>query len=172
MKQKNNSEYSLFLALGSNLGERERNIEKAYNSIEKQIGRISSKSAFFYSAPEGFKSKNNFINTVCEVKTILDIYEAFLISQGIECQLGRVDKSGKNGFNDRIIDIDLILAGDMTVSIENLIIPHPRFHKRDFVLTPLYEIAPEIIHPLFNKTIRELKYEYDQYSKTENNINN
>ena len=62
MKQKNKCEYSLFLALGSNLGERERNIEKAYKSIEKQIGRISSKSAFFYSAPEGFESKNNFLN--------------------------------------------------------------------------------------------------------------
>ena len=162
MKQKIKCEYSLFLALGSNLGERERNIEKAYKSIEKQIGRISSKSAFFYSAPEGFKSKNNFVNTVCEVKTILDIYEAFLISQGIECQLGRVDKSGNNGFNDRIIDIDLLLAGKLIISSDILSIPHPRFHERDFVLTPLNEIAPNIIHPLLNKTIKELKYEFDQ----------
>ena len=63
MKQKNKCEYSLFLAMGSNLGEREINIEEAYQRIEKQVGSISSKSAFFYSAPEGFDSKNNFVNT-------------------------------------------------------------------------------------------------------------
>jgi 2-amino-4-hydroxy-6-hydroxymethyldihydropteridine diphosphokinase len=151
--------------LGSNLGERERNIEKAYKSIEKQIGRISSKSAFFYSAPEDFESKNNFVNTVCEVITILDIYEAFSIAQNIECQLGRGRKSDKHGYGDRIIDIDLILADKLIVNNDNLKIPHPRFHQRNFVLSPLYEIAPDIIHPLFGKTIRELKYEYDQLLK-------
>lgn len=165
MKQKIKCEYSLFLALGSNLGERERNIEKAYKSIEKQIGRISSKSAFFYSAPEGFESKNNFVNTVCEVITILDIYEAFSITQSIEYQLGRVCKSDEHGYGDRVIDIDLILADKLIVNNVNLKIPHPRFHQRNFVLSPLFEIAPDIIHPLFGKTIRELKYEYDQLLK-------
>lgn len=167
MKQKNNSEYLLFLALGSNLGEKEINIEKAYNSIEKQIGKIISKSAFFYSLPVGFESENNFVNSVCEVRTKLNIYEVFSISQNIEYQLGRSDKSTNYGYDDRIIDIDLILAGDMIVNYESLIIPHPRFHERNFVLTPLFEIAPDIIHPVFNKTIRELKYVYDKYSKTE-----
>lgn len=162
MKQKNKCEYSLFLALGSNLGERERNIEKAYKSIEKQIGRISSKSALFYSVPEGFKSKNNFVNTICEVRTQLDIYEVFAITQDIEFQLGRVNKSDSNGYDDRIIDIDLILAGNLIVNSEKLNIPHPRFHERNFVLTPLNEIAPDIMHPVFGKTIRELKYEYDR----------
>lgn len=162
MKQKNKSKYSIFLALGSNLGEREINIEKAYKCIEEQIGRISSKSALFYSTPEGFKSKNNFVNTVCEVHTKLDIYEAFSATQDIEIQLGRVSKSGDHGYCDRIIDIDLLLAGKLIISSDILSIPHPRFHERDFVLTPLNEIAPNIIHPLLNKTIKELKYEFDQ----------
>ena len=165
MKQNNNSEYSLFLALGSNLGERERNIEQAYNSIEKQIGRISSKSAFFYSAPVGFISEHNFVNTVCEVRTDLDVDEAFSITQSIEYNLGRLEKSKDSVYNDRIIDIDLILVENLIVNRENLIIPHPKFHERIFVLKPLFEIAPEIIHPVLKKTIRELKQDYEQVKK-------
>ena len=170
MKQKNKCEYSLFLAMGSNLGEREINIEEAYQRIEKQVGSISSKSAFFYSAPEGFDSKNNFVNTVCEVRTIMSIYEVFSITQDIECQLGRVDKSSSHGYKDRVIDIDLILAGKLIVNSENLIVPHPKFHQRNFVLIPLCEIAPEIIHPIFGKTIKELKSEYDQLINKQNNL--
>lgn len=162
MKQNNNSENSLFLALGSNLGERERNINKAYMNIEEQIGRISSKSAFFYSSPEGFVSENNFVNSVCEVRTVLDIFKVFSVIQKIEYQLGRTVKSTDNVYNDRVIDIDLIIVGNLIINTEDLIIPHPRLHKRNFVLIPLLEIAPDIIHPVFNKTIRELKYEYDQ----------
>lgn len=162
MKQRKNSEYSLFLAFGSNLGEREENIKKAYINIEKQVGRISSQSAFFYSSPEGFISENNFVNSVCEVRTFLDIYTVFSICQAIEKQAGRSSKSINNVYNDRIIDIDLIMAEGLIINSKNLIIPHPRFHDRDFVLTPLCEIAPDIIHPKFNKTIRELKIEFDK----------
>lgn len=168
MKQRKNNEYSLFLAFGSNLGEREENIKRAYINIEKQVGRISSQSAFFYSSPKGFKSKNNFVNTVCEVCTELDIYEVFSATQSIEYQMGRTSKSGKHGYSDRIIDIDLLLVGKLIIKSDNLKIPHPRFHERDFVLTPLNEIAPNIIHPLFDKTIRDLKYEYDQSLKQKN----
>ena len=150
-------ETSLFLALGSNLGEKESNIGTAYNYIEKRIGRIVSKSAFFYSVPVGFKSENNFVNSVCEVEAILNVYEIFAITQNIEKEIGRVDKSSRLHYSDRIIDIDLILFGDRIIDSQNLTIPHPRFHEREFVLYPLSEIAPEVVHPIYNKTIMELK---------------
>ena len=150
-------ETSLLLALGSNLGEKESNIETAYRYIEKRIGRIVSKSAFFYSVPVGFKSENNFVNSVCEVKTISDVYDVFAATQDIEKEIGRVSKSSKCHYSDRVIDIDLILFGNRIIESENLTIPHPRLHEREFVLYPLSEIAPEVIHPIYNKTIRELK---------------
>lgn len=162
MKQKNRREYSLFLALGSNLGDKENNIERAYNCIEKQIGRISSRSAFFYSSPVGFTSNNDFVNTVCEVVTDVDINKVFAITQSIEKQLGRSKKSDCGIYNDRVIDIDLILAGDTIINSEKLIIPHPRFQERNFVLIPLFEIAPDLTHPVLNKSIKELKFELDQ----------
>ncbi len=162
MKQKDCNDYSLFLALGSNLGERERIIEKAYELIEEQIGIIHSKSAFFYSTPVDFISDNNFVNSVCEVITNLNIYDAFSATQNIEYQLGRMGKSKNLVYSDRFIDIDLILAGDLIINNENLIIPHPRFHHRNFVLLPLFEIAPDVLHPILKKSIRELKFDFDQ----------
>lgn len=162
MAKKENSVYSLFLSLGSNLGDKEENIIKAYKKIEKQIGEIKSSSAFFYSSPVGFKSNNNFVNTTCEVITDIDINKAFAITQLIEKEIGRVEKSLYNQYSDRIIDIDIILAGDMVMNTPKLTIPHPRFHERNFVLTPLCEIAPDVIHPVLKKSVREIKNEFDE----------
>lgn len=162
MEHIDNNEYSLFLSLGSNLGNKENNIEIAYKLIEKQIGRIISKSAFFYSLPVGFESDNNFVNSVCEVVLNINVYDAFAITQDIEYVMGRIDKSSGGVYGDRVIDIDLILFGDRIILNDNLIIPHPRFHEREFVLTPLSEIAPNRIHPIYNKTILEIKKDLDK----------
>lgn len=162
MANTENSIYSLFLSLGSNLGNKEENIIKAYKKIEKQIGEIISSSAFFYSTPVGFKSDNNFVNTTCEVITNLDINMVFAITQLIEKEIGRAGKSHNNQYSDRIIDIDIILAGDMVINTPKLTIPHPRFHKRNFVLTPLCEIAPDVIHPVLKKSVREIKNEFNE----------
>ncbi|MDI9605319.1 MAG: 2-amino-4-hydroxy-6-hydroxymethyldihydropteridine diphosphokinase [Bacteroidota bacterium] len=150
------NETTVHLALGSNLGDRRRNIETAYTLIEERVGRISSSSALYFSKPVGFVSEHDFVNSVCEVRTDLDVENLLEAIQGIEREMGRVRKSDSGGYSDRIIDIDWILAGDRVINTPRLVVPHPRMHEREFVLLPLNEIAPNAIHPLLQKSIREL----------------
>ncbi|MGI6572996.1 MAG: 2-amino-4-hydroxy-6-hydroxymethyldihydropteridine diphosphokinase [Fermentimonas sp.] len=150
---------TVYLALGSNLGDRLRNIEMAYKRIEERVGRVTSSSAFYFSKPVGFESEHDFVNSACEVRSNLDIDSLFEAIQGIEKEMGRVRKSDAGGYTDRIIDIDLLLAGDRVINTPRLVIPHPRMHERDFVLLPLNEIAPNAIHPVLQKSIQELTEE-------------
>jgi 2-amino-4-hydroxy-6-hydroxymethyldihydropteridine diphosphokinase len=160
MEDKENRIFSVFLSLGSNLGNKERNIEFSYKKIEELIGDIKSSSAFFYSSPVGFISENNFVNSVCEVTSYLDVDSIFATSQRIEKEMGRVGKSLHGVHSDRIIDIDILLINDLIINRPDLIIPHPRLHERSFVIIPLSEIAGDVLHPVLKKTIRELKEEF------------
>lgn len=156
------NEYTVYLALGSNLGDKQKNIEDALDKIEERIGSITSLSAFHLTTPIGFQSESIFVNCVCEVLTSIDILELFVITQEIEKEIGRSEKSINGEYADRTIDIDLILADDRVIETPELTIPHPQFHTRSFVLDPLYEIAPDLVHPLLGKTIRKLRLELTQ----------
>ena len=151
--------HHIFLALGSNLGEKEKNIEAAYEKIEERIGKIVSTSAFYITEPQGFDSHNLFVNSACEVVSKLSIYKVFSITQSIEKEIGRLKKSNSEIYTDRIIDIDIILYDDLILQTPELIVPHPRFYLRLFVLMPMEEIAPDIIHPILKKNISELLLE-------------
>lgn len=148
--------HNVFLAFGSNLGNKEENIETAYQKIGKQIGNIISKSAFYITKPKDFISDNFFVNSVCLVATKLCLMETFSITQQIEIEIGRDQKSINGCHFDRLIDIDLLMFDDMIVNTIDLIVPHPKFHSRSFVLNPFAEIAPNVVHPVLNKTIGEL----------------
>ncbi len=156
----------LFLGFGSNLGCKKENILNAYAEIEKRIGKIISRSAFYITNPEGFESENYFLNSACEVECKIDIYSAFAETQFIEKQIGRTSKSKNGIYSDRIIDIDILLADDLIIDTPELTIPHPLLHKRRFVLEPLAEIAPDYIHPIFHKTILQLLSELDKQCTT------
>ncbi|MCE5175364.1 MAG: 2-amino-4-hydroxy-6-hydroxymethyldihydropteridine diphosphokinase [Bacteroidales bacterium] len=145
----------VYLGLGSNLGQKEHHLELAISEIEKQIGHIVARSAFYESAPWGFESSSYFLNACVAVETTLNPQECLLAITDIEKRLGRSKKLTK-GYADRVIDVDILFYDQMILQEEGLTIPHPLLHQRLFVLNPLSEIAPDFIHPLFKKTIKNL----------------
>lgn len=146
----------VYLGLGTNLGDKEKNLQNAVNEINKRVGKVTSLSAFYQTAPWGFESTNSFLNAACEVETTLLPQEVLSKTQKIEQDLGRTKKSIDGVYSDRLIDIDILLYGEMTINSTELTIPHPLMLKRDFVMKPLLEIASEVIHPIFKKKLKEL----------------
>lgn len=137
-----------YLSLGANIGNREQTIHQALQMIEQQIGHVLRCSSFYYSAPCGFDSENEFCNICCTLDTCLEPQEVLERTQLIEKQLGRNYKSDHHSaqpiYKDRTIDIDLILVFDMQreliISTPTLTLPHPHWKERDFVTIPLSEI--------------------------------
>lgn len=146
----------LVLSLGSNLGDRKQTIEKAYQLLEKTVGRLLKKSAFIETKPWGFTSENLFINTVACYSTKLSCEEALRKIHEIEFILGR-KRSNEAGYQSRTIDIDILFYNDEVIETKDLIVPHPLLHKRDFVLTPLKEVLPDFIHPVLRQKIKDIK---------------
>lgn len=151
----------IYFSLGTNLGDKEQNLLAAVQKIEERIGKVISLSAFYATAPWGFTSENTFLNAALCVETSFPPLDILEITQGIERELGRTHKSAGGVYSDRLIDIDLLLAfrddgTPVLLDTPELKLPHPLMHERDFVMRPLAEIAPDMVHPLFGKTIREL----------------
>ena len=153
----NNNLHDIYLALGSNLGDKKKNIDLAIAQIELHIGRVTALSSLYETLPVGFDSENSFLNAACRVSTRLQPLEVLESTQLIEKELGRKSKSVNETYSDRTIDIDLLLFDNEIIEYPHLVIPHPHLHERDFVLTPLVEIAPDVYHPIFKVTISELK---------------
>lgn len=146
----------LYLGLGTNLGDKECNLRIAVNKIEERIGKVISLSAFYVTAPWGFFSANYFLNAVVCVQTVLTPEQALVVSQTIETDMGRTAKSVQGQYHDRLIDIDLLLYGDLILDTPTLKLPHPLMHKRRFVMEPMAEIAPSVWHPVLKETMKEL----------------
>ena len=131
----------LLVSLGSNIGDKQQNIERAIALIDDKIGSIVKISSFYTTEPVGFTSDNNFINVAIEVKTDLPIYRILKITQKIERLIGRTQKSSKGVYHDRVIDIDILIYGNKKIHSARLTVPHPRMYERDFVMQPLREIT-------------------------------
>lgn len=137
--------HAVFLGLGTNLGDKEANLRAAIEEIAKRVGNVISQSAFYESEPWGFVSEYSFLNAVCCVDTSFSPLEVLHITQDIERLLGRLKKSFNGMYSDRLIDIDILLYDNLCIDTPELTIPHPLMWKRDFVMVPLREIAPDIV---------------------------
>ena len=132
-----------YLGLGSNMGDRERNIRQAVRLIGARVGAVVRQSSIIQSEPWGFESENWFANAVVCFRTTLSPYELLYATQQIEREMGRRQKSTNGQYHDRIIDIDILLYDDTTIDTPELTIPHPLMEQRDFVMTPLREIMEQ-----------------------------
>lgn len=144
----------VYISLGSNLGNTAQNLETGINLIEAQIGTLQQKSSIYQTAPWGFTSFNNFLNQVAIFETELPANFIMHMLLQIEHQMGRNRELA--GYADRIIDLDILLLGQSVIHTDDLEIPHPRMHLRKFVLLPMAEIEPNLMHPTLLKTMAEL----------------
>lgn len=142
-----------FLCFGSNLGKKRKNLRQALSLLEKERVKILRSSSLYKTQPVDVPHQSWFYNQVVEVETDFSPKALLRLIKNIEQSMGR-NTSVQKG--PRIIDIDILLAGDTVISTEELVIPHPRIEERNFVLFPLREISPGTVHPLLKKTIEDL----------------
>jgi 2-amino-4-hydroxy-6-hydroxymethyldihydropteridine diphosphokinase len=152
--------YLAAIALGSNLpspwGDRSANLREALNRIA-QLGILRATSAFYDTEPVGFSGQPHFLNAAALLQTPLEPLDLIQRLLGIEIAMGR-DRSTPQPIakGPRIIDLDLLLTDDLILNTRILALPHPEMHRRRFVLQPLAEIAPQLLHPILHKTVAQL----------------
>lgn len=132
--------HTVYLGLGTNLGDKYKNLNDAIRMLSNTVGEIEKISSIIETRPQGFISDNMFLNAVVKMKTSLTPIELLDVTQNVEISLGRSEKSKDGIFHDRVIDIDILLYDDLNILTPRLVIPHPRMKEREFVMIPLEEI--------------------------------
>lgn len=145
----------VYLGLGTNIGNKRKNMVTAAALLAERAGDVLSLSSFYETEPWGFASENTFLNAALELETDCSPMELLRLTQQIEREMGRTQKSD-GSYHDRIIDIDILLYGNEVVHHEDLVVPHPLMQQRLFVMQPLAEIAPLLVHPVLQKSMYDL----------------
>ena len=148
----NTEPVSVYLCLGSNLGDRKENLDKAMSFLGQRL-RIEEVSSIYDTEPEDNPDQPRFLNMVCHAYTLLEPQGLLALLKGIEAKMGRVPSKPNS---PRTIDIDILLYGRQTLYSPTLTIPHPRLPERAFALVPLNEIAPELVHPVSGKKVKQM----------------
>lgn len=159
---------TVFLGIGTNIGNKKKNITDATIIIGSVMGEIRALSSLYETEPWGYESPNTFLNAVIQIETEIEPQKCLDIAKAIEREMGRVHT--KEGYEDRIIDIDILFYDDTIYHSENLTIPHPLIEQRDFVLRPMAEIAPEFRHPISKETMKNLLHELNKKSEKDLDI--
>jgi len=145
----------VYLILGSNLGDRIKNLQKATDHVSRDIGEINDRSSIYETEPWGFNHESNFINQILRINTSLKPEEVLGVIVRIEKLCGRRIKNKK--YAAREIDIDILFYNNIVYKSDKLLIPHPDIQERMFVLVPMAELQPDFIHPVLQKPISYLK---------------
>lgn len=149
-----NSMHSVYIGFGSNIGDRLAHIQHAIRALSKTGGITLQKiSAVYKTDPVGYEAQTEFLNGVAAIHTHLPPLSLLHILKDIEAAVGRQHRIR---WGPREIDLDILIYGDMCLRTEKLVIPHPEMHRRRFVLAPLAEVAPDVVHPVFQETIQTL----------------
>ena len=151
-----NRQLSYCIGLGSNVGDREEYLKTALHYLQEKGGKLKDVSSLYATEPWGNKNLSPFVNMVVVILSELKPMDMLDVCQEIEIRLKRVRIKDEIGYQDRTIDIDLLLVEDEVWQTKRLVIPHPHLVDRNFVLAPLFEIAPMWIHPENKKTIEYL----------------
>jgi len=147
----------VYLGLGSNLGDREAMLRGAIRAIGALRGAaLTASSPVYETPPMGPQDQDAYLNMAVQVRTPLEPIELVASLQQIELDLGRMARDQRRHWGPREIDIDVLLYGDRVIDRPGLTIPHPGMHERWFVLKPLADIAPRMIHPLLNRSVQDL----------------
>lgn len=144
----------LYILLGGNLGDKQKVFSETRERLNKLLGEITSRSAVYETEPWGFESSDLFWNQVLEISTSLSPEEVLCLTQQTEIELGRIRHPDQ--YSSRVMDIDILFYGNQVINQKNLVIPHPRIQERKFALIPLCDVAPDLVHPIFQKSIIRL----------------
>ncbi|MDR1583504.1 MAG: 2-amino-4-hydroxy-6-hydroxymethyldihydropteridine diphosphokinase [Prevotellaceae bacterium] len=155
---------TVYLLTGSNLGDRLSYLNSAKQSLNRSVGKLLAESSVYESEPWGFVADNAFFNQVLIYETALTPGEILHSISAIEAETGRIHTI--DGYSSRNLDIDILFYDDIRLNSSVLTIPHPMLHKRRFTLLPLAEIAPDLIHPVFNMTVKQLLEKCEDHGKS------
>ena len=144
-----------YIGLGTNLADKKGNLTRAIDGLDRINGiKVIRHSEFYPTAPSGYTNQPCFLNAVVKIQTTLSLAQLFRKLKYLENKLGRKQQVIRWG--PRVIDLDILFYDDAVIKSKGLVVPHPRLHERRFVLEPLNEIAPALMHPVFKKPIRKL----------------
>lgn len=145
-------DHIVYLSLGTNLGNRPANLKQALSLLSPQM-TIKARSKVYETAPWGYTEQDNFLNQAVRVTTYLDPEPLLKHIKRLEVAMGRKDEFR---YGPRLIDIDILFYDDLVIETPLLALPHPHLHERGFVLLPMMDIAPDLVHPVMGKSIREM----------------